>query len=286
MWQRTVALGWLVMGVFIVAPAMAAERIINLANGLVVSTAELVDDLAKQDVLLLGEVHDNALHHQRRGEILKQLSARADASHLQVVAEHLQSGQLVQWQGPLLDDLERAGFNAKSWQWPAHESLFAAIREAGLPLAGGNLAPQQVRDIARNGTSALPAFLASILLQAPLSATAAASLNQDLLDGHCGLLKPEHLPGMQLAQRARDAAMFSALRDADAGMAVLVAGNNHVRRDYGIPVMLHALLPERRVRVVGFVEDNAEQLAQLDGLREQYDYLWITPAQDRPNPCQ
>lgn len=91
---------------------------------------------------------------------------------------------------------------------------------------------------------------------------------------------------MQLAQRARDAAMFSALRDADAGMAVLVAGNNHVRRDYGIPVMLHALLPERRVRVVGFVEDNAEQLAQLDGLREQYDYLWITPAQDRPNPCQ
>jgi uncharacterized iron-regulated protein len=286
MWQRAVFFSWLVMGLCITVPAMAAERIINLANGQTVSTAELAADLAQQDVLLLGEVHDNALHHQRRGELLKQLKARVDAPGAYVVAEHLQVGQRVQWQGPLLADLERAGFNANSWQWPAHESLFAAVREAGLPLVGGNLAPEQVRNVARQGASALPAPLAGILQQAPLSATAAATLNQDLLDGHCGQLKPEHLPAMQLAQRARDAAMFSALRDAGSGMAVLVAGNNHVRRDYGIPLIFHALLPERRVRVVGFVEDNAEQMARLDGLRGQYDYLWITPAQDRPDPCQ
>ena len=284
MWQHAVFFSCLWMSLFITAPTMAAERIINLANGQTVSTAELAADLAQQDVLLLGEVHDNALHHQRRGELLKQLKQNTPMLH--VVAEHLQSGQTVQWNGSLLADLEHAGFSAKSWQWPAHESLFAAIRDAGISLTGGNLAPDQARNIARQGASAMPAPLASILQQAPLSPSAVATLNQDLLDGHCGQLKPEHLPAMQLAQRARDAAMFSALRDAGSGMVVLVAGNNHVRRDYGIPVIFHALLPERRVRVVGFVEDNAEQMARLDGLRGQYDYLWITPAQDRPDPCQ
>jgi len=283
MWQRAVFFSWLVMGLCITVPAMAAERIINLANGQTVSTAELAADLAQQDVLLLGEVHDNALHHQRRGELLKQLKQNTPMLH--VVAEHLQSGQAVQWEGPLLADLERAGFSAKSWQWPAHEGLFAAIRDAGISLTGGNLAPEQARSIARQGASALPAPLASILQQAPLSPSAVATLNQDLLDGHCGQLPPQHLPAMLLAQRARDAAMFTALQ-AGSGIAVLVAGNNHVRRDYGIPVIYQSLLPGQHLRVVGFVEENPELTTQLDSLRRQYDYVWITPAQDRPDPCQ
>lgn len=283
MWQRAVFFSWLVMGLCITVPAMAAERIINLANGQTVSTAELAADLAQQDVLLLGEVHDNALHHQRRGELLKQLKQNTPMLH--VVAEHLQSGQAVQWEGPLLADLERAGFSAKSWQWPAHEGLFAAIRDAGISLTGGNLAPEQARSIARQGASALPAPLASILQQAPLSPSAVATLNQDLLDGHCGQLPPQHLPAMLLAQRARDAAMFTALQ-AGSGMAVLVAGNNHVRRDYGIPVIYQSLLPGQHLRVVGFVEESPELTTQLDSLRRQYDYVWITPAQDRPDPCQ
>ncbi|MCB5208205.1 ChaN family lipoprotein [Methylovorus mays] len=284
MWQGAVLFNWLMMGLFSAMPAVAAERIINLTNGEEVSTVQLAADLAQQDVLLLGEVHDNALQHQRRGELLKQLKGYKPMVH--VVAEHLPSGQTVQWDGPLLTDLERAGFNAKSWQWPAHEGLFAAMREAGISLTGGNLAPEQARSIARQGASAVPTTLAGILQQAPLSPPAVATLNQDLLDGHCGQLPPQHLPAMLLAQRARDAAMFSALRDAGSGMAVLVAGNNHVRRDYGIPVMFRALLPERQLRVVGFVEETPGLNTRRDELRRQYDYVWITPVQDRPDPCQ
>ena len=283
-WGR-LAVGWLMLGLMMSMPARAAERIIDLATGAEISTSQLLADLAQQDVLLLGEVHDNALHHQRRGELLQQLAQRRDAPLL-VVAEHLQSGQRVQFQGDMLTDLARAGFSAQSWQWPLHQPLFAAIRQAGLPLLGGNLAPEQARAIARQGASALPAPLADILQQVPLPPAAAATLDQDLLDGHCGQLPPQYLPAMQLAQRARDAAMFTALRDGGSGMAVLVAGNNHVRRDYGLPVMFQTLLPARHMRVVGFVEDNPAVLAQRDALRRQYDYVWITPAQDRPDPCQ
>jgi uncharacterized iron-regulated protein len=288
MWQRAFHFSWLVMGLLITLPAMATERIINLSNGQVVSTAALVADLAQQDVLLLGEVHDNALHHQRRGELLTELQRlqQQHARSLYVVAEHLQSGKTVQFKGELLTDLERNGFSAKSWQWPMHEPLFAAIRQADLPLMGGNLAPEQARAIARQGLSAMPAELASILQQAPLVSSAEATLNQDLLDGHCGQLKPQHLPAMLLAQRARDAAMFSALRDGGTGIAVLVAGNNHVRRDYGIPVIFQALLPARHLRVVGFVEDSPALTSQLEGLQSEFDYVWITPAQDRLDPCE
>lgn len=279
---------WLMLGLMLSAPAVAAERIIQLASGSEVSTAQLLADLARQDVLLLGEIHDNALQHQRRGELLTELQKlqQQHAGTLYVVAEHLQSGNTVPFKGELLTDLERAGFSAKSWQWPIHEPLFAAIRQAGLPLMGGNLAPEQARAIARQGISAMPAPLASILQQAPLSSAAMATLNQELQDGHCGQLQPQHLPAMQLAQRARDAAMFSALRDGGTGMAVLVAGNNHVRRDYGIPVMFQALLPARHLRVVGFIEDSPALTGQLEALRHEFDYVWITPAQDRPDPCE
>jgi uncharacterized iron-regulated protein len=283
---RRLAVWWLMLGLMMSMPARAAERIIDLATGADISSAQLLADLAPQDVLLLGEIHDNALHHQRRGELLQQLQSQLGASRLYVVAEHLQSGQRVQFQGDMLTDLARAGFSAQSWQWPLHQPLFAAIRQAGLPLSGGNLAPEQARAIARQGASALPAPLADILQQAPLPPAAAATLDQDLLDGHCGQLPPQYLPAMQLAQRARDAAMFTALRDGGSGMAVLVAGNNHVRRDYGLPVLFQTLLPARHVRVVGFVEDNPAVLAQRDALQRQYDYVWITPAQDRPDPCQ
>ncbi|MFO0450962.1 MAG: ChaN family lipoprotein, partial [Pseudomonadota bacterium] len=125
-------------------------------------------------------------------------------------------------------------------------------------------------------------------------------LIEDLVAGHCGHLPPERTIPMVHAQRLRDAAMAATLeraRDAlgaagtlvaaatadAAPLAVLVAGNGHARRDYGVPTLLGA----ESVLVVGFVEvvpgrDDPAGYEPADA----FDFVWFTPRVDEPDPCR
>lgn len=248
------------------------ERIVEVASGRELSRAELLAALREADVVLLGELHDNPLHHRRRGELISALGPGTA-----VVAEHLTRGRRVASQGALPGALADAGFDARAWDWPLHEPLFAAVRDAGLPLAGGNLPVDVVRRIAREGEAAWPDDLAAALRAAPLDDAARAALDADLLDSHCGQLPPARVPAMRAAQRARDAAMAQALLDSGGRPAVLVAGNGHVRADYGVPRVLAVLRPALHQASVAFVESAAAA--------DPATYRWITPPMPREDPC-
>lgn len=253
------------------------ERIVEVASGRELSRAELLAKLRSSDYVLLGERHDNALHHQRRGELLQALGAGAP-----VVAEHLTRGQRVPAQGELLPRLEAAGFEAKAWAWPLHEPLFAPAAAPGHRLLGGNVPRELARQVARQGEAALPPELKTVTTPAPLDAAAAQALDADLVQGHCGMLGGERLAGMRWAQRARDAAMWLSLKEAAAlgRPAVLLAGNGHVRLDYGVPQLARQDQPAARLLSLGFVES----ASPLQGA--PYDYVWITAAPSgRGDPC-
>jgi uncharacterized iron-regulated protein len=82
--------------------------------------------------------------------------------------------------------------------------------------------------------------------------------------------------------------------DATANGAVLIAGNGHVRDDLGVPVYLR--VPDQRGArstsiSVGFLEASAGD-AEADtfpraliAANPGYDYVVITPAIERPDPC-
>lgn len=255
----------------------ADERIVDTRDGRTLSRAELLAAIAGSDYLLLGELHDNPLHHQRRGELLADLPKTTA-----VVAEHLELGRPVANNGPLLDTLEAAGFDAGNWRWPLHGPLFSAIRDRGLSLAGGNIARSTARAIVREGQAALPPALAEIVAGNPLTAGMTATLDAELLRSHCGQVPAALIPGLRLAQQGRDAAMFAGLVQATGKPAVLLAGNGHVRKDYGVPRLLTQQLPESRRISIAFVEAGAEPRA---GGEAAYDYLWITEAAVRTDPC-
>ena len=99
-------------------------------------------------------------------------------------------------------------------------------------------------------------------LDQPLPDAARLKLDQVIEDGHCGKPPPNILPGIVAAQRARDAIMAKTLQ-ADAS-AVLIAGNGHVRRDFGVPHYLAHYPQGDDVRVVGFIEVDADQSAPTD----------------------
>ena len=96
---------------------------------------------------------------------------------------------------------------------------------------------------------------------------------------NCGQLGGPRLDGMRSAQRLRDASMWAALRDATKRPAILLAGNGHVRLDYGVPQVIAATQPAAKVVSVGFLEIGEPVRGQ------PYTHVWVTAAVPREDAC-
>lgn len=256
--------------------AIAEERIVDTQTGRQLSRTELLQIVASSDYLLLGELHDNPLHHVVRGKLLASLPRTT-----KVVAEHLEYGRPLADHGPLLPALESAGFSAENWRWPLHGPLFSSIRDHGLVVLGGNIPKTTARAIVREGLGAIPPDLAAIHAANELATTQVAKLDAELLRSHCGQVPANLIPGLRLAQQVRDAAMFDELRRSQGKPAVLLAGNGHVRKDYGVPRFIARAYPQLRQISIAFLEEGASAAAE----KSVYDYLWITDAATRNDPC-
>jgi uncharacterized iron-regulated protein len=261
---------------------------ISTGQGAPLSAALAVAALREADFVLLGEVHDNPVHHRERAALLRAL---ADLQPTVVFEQFARSSDaaLAAPPGTDLDAwVDRAGFDRRGWGWPLHRPLIEAALASGLRLRGGNLERDQARQIARQGAAAVPADLATFLAQ-PLPAAALEVMNQGLLDGHCGQLPAAALPRMRDAQVARDVAMADAMIRSAAeagGRAVLIAGNGHVRRDHGVPLWLARMRPSAKVVSVGFLEaDDADGSLPPAAERALYGITWVTPRRQRPDPC-
>ena len=89
-------------------------------------------------------------------------------------------------------------------------------------------------------------------------------------------------------ERGRDAAM------AEVALAhlpsVVLAGNGHAWKHLGVPFVVNQVSPHSQTLSVLFMEwDDGrplqEKQAFLADLASQADYVWLTPAQSRENPC-
>lgn len=258
----------------------AGAQIVDLQTRTEISEEQLAERLKQRDIVLLGELHDNPDHHALRGRLI----ARIAGPRTTVVAEHLPAPARVAAGGRLLDDLQAAGFQADGWAWPLHEPLFAAVRQAGVPLVGGNLPKGSSKQMMMKGADGLEAPLADAYRRAPLNADAVRQLDADLVSGHCGKLPEKYLAPMRLVQRATDISMANALLAHQP--SVLVAGNGHVRRDYGVPQVLGALAPSLKISAVGFYEKDTEAPELLQSLAGRYDYVWLTKGAERFDPCE
>ncbi len=279
---------------------------LDTATGRPLDEVQWQSRLATADVLLLGEYHDHPLHHAWRARVISRLAHSREAARAPwIVAEHLEGpldpATRVQWSRPnaptsvdtadarLLADLQAAGLDARAWQWPMHRPLFRALAERDLPVEAGNLPRDLVRAVGREGIGAAPARLQTLLTAAPLSREAESRLDADLVDSHCGHLQGPRLTAMRAAQRVRDAAMAHHLlerhRQHPDRPIVLLAGNGHVRLDYGVPVLLRALAPEVKVLSVGLLE--TRDLAAAGGTGPlPYDLVFIAPDVTRDDPCR
>lgn len=267
-------------------PLPDSVSIVDAATGAPVTTAELLRRASAADFVLLGEIHDNPVHHQVRGAMLTALAARKPA----VVFEQLAraSGPIP---APAAGEAEEAwldanGFDRKGWKWPLHRPVVDAALSHASTLWGSNVPRAALRSVVRDGTAAAPPELSALIARVPLDSAARAGIDQELFDGHCGKLPQEMVPGMRAAQEVRDAAMTDAMLSAGAAApAWLIAGDGHVRMDMGVPRLLRTLAPASGMLVVGFVERGTADATPGPAAARRYQLLVITPVAAREDPC-
>lgn len=263
-----------------------STAVLDAATGAPISTTELLHRAGGADFVLLGEIHDNAAHHQVRGALLTALASHAPA----VVFEQFGQSDLpipAPAAGQAMDSwLDDHGFDRKNWKWPLHEPVVDAALLHGRSLWGSGLSRETLRAVVRHGIGSAPAELRRLVELAPLDSAAQAAVDAELFADHCGKLPATMMAGMRAAQEVRDAAMAQALlRAGAAGPAWLIAGDGHVRLDMGVPRLLRQAAPGKRILTVGLLERGTAEAVPGPATARLYQVIIVTPPAQREDPC-
>jgi uncharacterized iron-regulated protein len=280
------------------------------AATLITDLRQLLPALAAADFVLVGERHDHPPQHRIQAEIL---SLWLSTGRRPAVAfEQLDTGQQ-----PALDrflagtphdatDLGKSvGWDKSGWPpWPMYQPIADVAVRARLPLVAALLPRAATMQIATAGLGA--AFTVAeqhrLGLDQPEAPAIEAALTVAIAEGHCNLLPPEALPPMVTVQKARDAGMAERLAAAGANGhgALLITGNQHARRDLGVPRYLARLvrgahilsiaLVERGISVpgddlVGGSPANDGARSTLSGSGSAYDAVYVTERLPEPDHC-
>jgi uncharacterized iron-regulated protein len=189
-----------------------------------------LDGLTPTAVMLLGEQHDAPAHQARQREVLGKLQSRGVLAAL--VIEMAERGGSTRGLAPGASEaqvqqaLHWPASEAAGWDWAVYGPLVMQAVRHRVPVLGGNLPRTQLRSVMQDAS-----------FDERLAAPAWQMQQTQIREGHCQLLPETQVVPMTRVQLARDIAMARTIEAALApGKTVLlVAGNQHVRRDLGIP---------------------------------------------------
>lgn len=233
-----------------------------------------LDDLLPTPLLLIGEQHDAPEHQRLQSAVVQALAQRGQLAAL-VIEMAEQGRQTIGLPADAGEALvrERLDWLADSpggWSWNTYSPVVMAAVQAGVPVLGGNLPRGQMR-----------AAMANEVLDNLLGANALLQQRDNIREGHCGLLPESQVGPMTRIQLARDQTMArTALTAIQPGQTVLlVAGNQHVRRDLGVPQHLPAT---QAYKVVVALARQSEGTAPEAGAA---DRVWDTPPRPPRDYC-
>ena len=230
------------------------------------------------DVVILGEVHDNRMHHANQATAVAVFAPKA------LVFEMLTPDQAARVPKDWSDSvaLEAAlGWNASGWpDFTLYYPIFAAAPAARI--YGADLPAGAAKKAVTSGAAAGFGPDAAVYgLTQPLDPDDQSDRQTEQAEAHCNALPANLLPGMVQVQRLRDAALARAVVQAMAetgGPVVVITGVGHARTDTGMPVPLRLAAPDLRILSIG-------QFEAIPDVTPPYDYWLITPPQPRTDPC-
>jgi len=238
-----------------------------------------LDDLPAADVVILGEVHDNPLHHAHQARAVAAIAPAALV--FEMILPHDAARITPELRADADALAEALDWSARGWpDFAMYYPLIAAAPQAAIH--GGDVPRDDVRRAVTEGAANVYGVGADALgLSTPLPADEQSIREARQAAAHCGMLPENLLPGMVEAQRLRDAALaqaaIAAHRDTG-GPVVVITGTGHAHNDWGMAANLRAAAPGLKVLTIGQYEIPATGPLPHD--------LWlITEATPRPDPC-
>jgi uncharacterized iron-regulated protein len=247
----------------------------------------LVQAMQDHRIVLLGEVHDNAVQHALRAAAVRQWvtqGARPAIAFEQFDREHQPDIERARRERPAdADYLIAQAKGSGDWRWESYRPFVALALEYDLPIVAANLSRGEAMRVANKGWPALfdPATRGALRLDA-LPAAFRRKHEEAIALGHCNQLPADALPALARAQMARDIVMAQSIRPyADRGI-VLLAGNGHARRDIGVRFWLPADAARAAISI-GMLERDDSSVPES---ATDFDAYVITDRAERPDPCK
>ena len=233
------------------------------------------------DVVIAGEIHDNPVHHERQAEISAGLQPSAIAYEMLTPDQ----ARLVTPETRLDESRLRTALDWDGSGWSDFAMYYAIMAVAPeARIYGAQVQHDEVRKAAMSGVaSAFGAESGLYGLESPLSPEQQMKREALQMAAHCDAISSEMLPKMVDVQRLRDGSLARAVIRAmnDTGGPVLViTGNGHARKDWGIPAFLERIRPELRVFSLGQTE--TEYSAEFEA---RYDHVLVAQPIERKDPC-
>lgn len=219
-------------------------------------------------LLLVGEQHDAAEHQRLHRDLVQAIATRGKLAA--VVLEMAEAGRDTRGLAREADEAAvRAalGWDEKhNWPWPIYGPVVMAAVRAGVPVFGGNLPRNRMREA-----------MGDAALDASVGASALEQQREAIRAGHCDLLPATQLAPMARIQLARDRSMaqVATAQLASGRTVLLIAGNGHVRRDLGVPLHLGSGQAHRVIVA----------RAGTAGTGVPADAYWDTPALPERDHC-
>ena len=265
-----------------------AGRVWDASERRFIPVAEAASRITAAQIALLGETHDNPVHHEIQLRVLERRIAAGQRPAL--VVEQIDT----EWQSAVdaarsdhatAADIAAAGRISPTWKWPLYEPIFALARDRGIAIVAANLSRARARGM--SSFAALGAGEAERLaLESTWNGERNAALRHIVVEAHCG---QDHAGTDRMVdvQRARDATMADRIL-ANPSDVVAIIGRGHARKDLGVPLYLAKRAPHRSVLSVGMVEVERDGRVPSDypeAATGVHDLVWFTPRAERPEPC-
>ncbi len=229
-----------------------------------------------QDVVVIGEIHDNPAHHATQARLVAEIAPKAIVFEMltEEQARRIPPGRL-----PPEAELKRIlGWDTSGWpDFSVYYPIFAAA--PGARIYGAGLPREAAREVARKGVP--PQIARRFGLDRSLPPVEQAAREAFQREAHCNALPEEMLPTMVALQRLRDAMLAEAALEAyreTGGPVVVITGNGHARRDRGMPALLKRVAPELEIHVIGQTENGVP-------LAGAFDEILSAPPPEREDPC-
>ena len=243
-------------------------QIYDLHSGKIISSSELLADLATARHLIIGEKHDNAEHHQIELWLIQNLLIQRPQGS--VLLEMLTSeqqprvNQVKCWlkDNPVVRDsrVQELLNWQKGWSWEMYGDIVMQLLRGPYPLLNANIGREQMLALYKKNE-----FPKGKKSTAPVVQEA---LRETIIAMHEGNLESQQLTSMLSIQQQRDRYMARQLLSAPVP-SLLIAGGYHASKSMGVPLHMEDLATGTHPVVLMLAEKG------MNITVDHADYVWF-----------